>query len=58
MFVGSSALATLYSLIQNKGFDLAFSDLRLIGVVSATSFLTYILKQLGTDENNKLVGKV
>jgi len=54
----TASVATLSMLVQNKGFDLTTQDVKLVGVAAATAFLGYLLKQLGTDEKGKFLGKV
>jgi hypothetical protein len=54
----TASVATLSLLVQNKGFDITAQDIKLVGVAAATAFLGYLLKQLGTDEKGKFLGKV
>lgn len=50
----SSVLSVVYTALQNGGaIDWAF-----VGNAALVATVSYILKQLGTDQDGKLVGKI
>ena len=51
MFIGSAVVAALIEMLQNGTFDI-----KTVGNIALVSFLTYILKQISTDENGKIGG--
>lgn len=52
----SSVLTLLIKLLENKGFSLSTEDLRTILLAGLVSGLSYLLKNLAT-EDKKLMGK-
>jgi len=51
-------LTTLLQLINKNGLAITVAEWQLVATAAITSGLGYLLKNLATDENNKLGGKL
>lgn len=58
MSVLSSVLTALLGIIQQNGLALTSTELKTVATVAVTTFLSYLLKNFLTDENDKFVGKI
>jgi len=58
MSVLSSVLTALLGIIQQNGLALTNAELKTVATVAITTFLSYLLKNFLTDENDKFVGKI
>ena len=56
--VVSGAITALLQVIQSGGLELGHAQLSMIVTTAVVSGLSYLIKQLGTDENGKLGGKI
>ena len=54
----SAFLTTLAALIQNQGFTLSHDNAAFIMASGVTAGISYLVKQLATDEQGKLGGKI
>ena len=50
-----TAILTLFLQVLQNGAKIDFKQ---VGLVALTAGIAYILKQLGTDQNGKLLGKI
>lgn len=54
IFVASAVLTTCIAMLQGQ----QTIDLKQVCLTAAIAFMSYLLKQLGTDENGKFIGKI
>lgn len=54
----SAVVTALLGIIQQNGLTLTNTELKTIATVAVTTFLSYLLKNFLTDENDKFVGKI
>ena len=56
--VVTAVLTTLLQLINKNGMEISVAELNMIATAAITAGLGYLVKNLATDENNKLGGKL
>lgn len=54
----SAVVTALLGIIQQNGLAFTSIELKTIATVAVTTFLSYLLKNFLTDENDKFVGKI
>lgn len=54
----AAVLTVLLELLKQKGLDITVIEWQNVGVIALTAGLSYILKNLGTDEKGKFGGKI
>lgn len=54
----SAVVTALLGIIQQNGLEFSTTELKTIAIVAITTFLSYLLKNFLTDENDKFVGKI
>jgi hypothetical protein len=54
--VAVALLSTLQSVLNKKGLDLTMADLQNLATVSVTAMVGYLLKNLASDEEDKIGG--
>ncbi len=54
----TAALTLFVQLLQTKGFDLTGADWQQIGTVAVTAAIGYLMKNLVSDENDQVLGKI
>lgn len=54
----SAVVTALLGIVQQNGLTLTSTELKTIATVAVTTFLSYLLKNFLTDENDKFVGKI
>lgn len=55
--VAVALLTALQTLLRNKGLDITLDDVQNLLVVSFTAMAGYLLKNLASDENDKIGGR-
>jgi len=53
----TAVLTAIIEMLKNKGLILSLEDGQQVLQIAVVAFVGYLLKNLGTDENNKILGK-
>lgn len=51
-----AVLSALQAVLNKRGLDLTVADLQNLGSVAVTAMVAYLLKNLASDENDKIGG--